>query len=32
VIGQWQAVGVMKVLYPAAFATGQPMTWVYPGM
>src|SRR5690348_428021 len=32
VIGQWQAVGVMKVLYPAAFATGQPMTWAYPGM
>ena len=32
VIGQWQAVGVMKVLYPAAFATGQPMTWNYSGM
>jgi branched-chain amino acid transport system substrate-binding protein len=26
VIGQWQAVGIMKVLYPAAFATGQPVT------
>ena len=32
VIGQWQAVGVMKVLYPAAYATGQPMTWEYSGM
>jgi branched-chain amino acid transport system substrate-binding protein len=32
VIGQWQAVGVMKVLYPAAFATGQAMTWNYSGM
>jgi branched-chain amino acid transport system substrate-binding protein len=32
VIGQWQAVGVMKVLYPAAFATGKPMTWDYSGM
>jgi branched-chain amino acid transport system substrate-binding protein len=32
VIGQWQAVGVMKVLYPAAFATGQAMTWDYSGM
>ncbi|HKC19038.1 MAG TPA: hypothetical protein VKE27_05340, partial [Candidatus Dormibacteraeota bacterium] len=26
VIGQWQAVGVMKVLYPAAYATGEPMS------
>lgn len=25
VIGQWQAVGVMKVLYPAAYATGKPL-------
>jgi branched-chain amino acid transport system substrate-binding protein len=25
VIGQWQAVGVMKVLYPSAYATGQPI-------
>ncbi|HYM97871.1 MAG TPA: hypothetical protein VET26_11250, partial [Candidatus Sulfotelmatobacter sp.] len=32
VVGQWQAVGVMKVLYPAAYATGQPMTWDYGGM
>ena len=32
VIGQWQAVGVMKVLYPAAFATGPAMTWDYSGM
>jgi branched-chain amino acid transport system substrate-binding protein len=32
VVGQWQAVGVMKVLYPAAYATGQPMTWDYSGM
>lgn len=32
VIGQWQAVGLMKVLYPAAFATGAPMTWSYDGM
>ena len=32
VIGQWQAVGVMKVLYPAAYATGRPMTWDYSGM
>ena len=32
VVGQWQAVGVMKVLYPSAYATGQPMTWDYSGM
>ena len=32
VIGQWQAVGVMKVLYPAAYATGQPMSWTDSGM
>jgi len=32
VVGQWQSVGVMKVLYPAAYATGQPMTWDYSGM
>src|SRR5712691_1155576 len=25
VVGQWQAVGVMKVVYPAAYATGTPM-------
>ena len=24
VVGQWQAVGVMKVVYPAAYATGRP--------
>ncbi len=32
VIGQWQAVGVMKVLFPPAYATGRPMSWDYPGM
>jgi branched-chain amino acid transport system substrate-binding protein len=26
VVGQWQAVGVMKVVYPAAYATGKPIT------
>jgi len=25
VVGQWQAVGVMKIVYPAAYATGSPM-------
>ncbi len=25
VVGQWQAVGVMKIVYPAAYATGTPM-------
>src|SRR4029077_12277481 len=25
VIGQWQAVGVMKIVYPAAYATGSPI-------
>ncbi|MHB8612618.1 MAG: ABC transporter substrate-binding protein [Candidatus Dormibacteraceae bacterium] len=25
VIGQWQAVGVMKIVYPAAYATASPM-------
>jgi branched-chain amino acid transport system substrate-binding protein len=24
VVGQWQAVGVMKVVYPAPYATGSP--------
>jgi hypothetical protein len=24
-IGQWQAVGVMKIVYPAAYATGTPL-------
>ena len=32
VVGQWQAVGVMKVLYPTAYATGTPMDWSYDGM
>ena len=32
VVGQWQAVGVMKVLYPSAYATGAPMDWSYEGM
>lgn len=27
VIGQWQAVGVMKIVYPAAYATGTPMSY-----
>jgi len=26
VVGQWQAVGVMKVVYPAAYATGSPLS------
>jgi branched-chain amino acid transport system substrate-binding protein len=26
VVGQWQAVGIMKVLYPPAYATGQPIS------
>ena len=25
VVGQWQAVGVMKIVYPPAYATGSPM-------
>jgi branched-chain amino acid transport system substrate-binding protein len=29
VVGQWQAVGVMKVLYPAAYSTGQPISVPY---
>jgi len=32
VVGQWQAVGVMTVLYPAAFATGRPVAPPYAGM
>jgi branched-chain amino acid transport system substrate-binding protein len=32
VVGQWQAVGVMKVVFPDAYATGRPMTSTYPGM
>jgi branched-chain amino acid transport system substrate-binding protein len=26
VVGQWQAVGVMKIVFPAAYATGTPIT------
>jgi branched-chain amino acid transport system substrate-binding protein len=26
VVGQWQAVGVMKVVYPPAYATGSPLS------
>jgi branched-chain amino acid transport system substrate-binding protein len=29
VIGQWQAVGVMKIVYPAVYATGQPIISPY---
>ena len=29
VIGQWQAVGVMKVVYPPAYATGEPISSPY---
>jgi branched-chain amino acid transport system substrate-binding protein len=29
VIGQWQAVGVMKIVYPAAYATGTPMSSLF---
>jgi hypothetical protein len=25
VVGQWQAVGVMKIVYPPAYATGSPL-------
>jgi branched-chain amino acid transport system substrate-binding protein len=32
VVGQWQAVGLMRVLYPAAYATGRPITVPYGGM
>jgi branched-chain amino acid transport system substrate-binding protein len=32
VVGQWQAVGVMTVLYPAPFATGKPVPPPYGGM
>jgi hypothetical protein len=27
VVGQWQAVGSMKVVYPPAYATGEPSSW-----
>ena len=30
VVGQWQAVGVMKVVYPPAYATGSPMEMLLP--
>ena len=32
VIGQWQSVGVMKLLYPPAYATGRAMDWPNGGM
>ena len=32
VIGQWQAVGVMRVVFPAAYATGTPMDTSFSGM
>ena len=31
VVGQWQAVGVMETVYPAAYATGSPMQMPSPG-
>ena len=31
VVGQWQAVGVMKIVYPAAYATGSPQEMAGPG-
>jgi len=31
VVGQWQAVGVMKVVYPSAYATGSPLEMAPPG-
>jgi hypothetical protein len=31
VVGQWQALGVMKVVYPPAYAMGSPMEMVSPG-
>jgi branched-chain amino acid transport system substrate-binding protein len=31
VVGQWQAVGVMKIVYPPAYAMGSPMETVSPG-
>jgi hypothetical protein len=30
VVGQWQAGGVMKVVYPNAYATGQPVLPMIP--
>jgi branched-chain amino acid transport system substrate-binding protein len=32
VVGQWQAVGVMKIVYPPAYATGSPIKMPSPGM
>jgi branched-chain amino acid transport system substrate-binding protein len=32
VIGQWQAVGVMRVVFPAAYATGTPIDSSFKGM
>jgi len=29
VVGQWQAVGLMRLLYPAAYATGRPISVPY---
>lgn len=31
VVGQWQAVGVMNIVYPPAYATGSPMEPASPG-
>jgi branched-chain amino acid transport system substrate-binding protein len=31
VVGQWQEVGVMNIVYPPAYATGSPMEMVSPG-
>jgi branched-chain amino acid transport system substrate-binding protein len=31
VVGQWQAVGVMKIVYPPAYATASPMEMPSPG-
>ena len=25
VVGQWQSIGVMRIVYPAAYATGKPL-------
>jgi len=31
VVGQWQAVGVMNIVYPSAYATRSPIEVVSPG-
>jgi len=31
VVGQWQAVGVMNIVYPPAYATRSPIEVVSPG-